>query len=127
MVDMPHYKTGEALVRWRVRDGWAWFVTDVAFNFTKVPPGIAGKVFKWMRSAPGFRRNAIAGMVMLKSKPALYAWLVKQAEKTPPALLLPSHGDPLTLTDPTRPSARRSPERRQRGISARSRWGAPLT
>jgi len=100
LVDMPHYKTGEILVRWRVEGGWAWYLTDVIMNMDKAPKGVFGAVFRWTRSAPGLRRNAVAGMFMVKDKRALYAWLVEQAEKTPPRLIVACHGDTATPSDP---------------------------
>lgn len=98
--DMPHYKTGEILVRWRTEGDWAWYVTDVIMNITPAPKGLFGLVFRWTKSAPGFRRNALAGTFMVKDKKSLYAWLVAQAEKTPPKLVVPCHGDLVRPTDP---------------------------
>ena len=100
IIDMPHYKTGEALVRWRIEGGYAWYVTDVMFNMPTLPPGLVWLVFRWTRSAPGLRRNALAGLFMVKNKRALYGWLVEQAEKTPPILLVPCHGKVERLADP---------------------------
>jgi hypothetical protein len=100
LVDMPHYKTGEALIRWRTEGGWAWFMTDVAFNLPKLPPGPFGLVMKWTKSAPGFRRYALAPLFMIKDKRKLYAWIEEQAAKTPPVLVVPCHGEPVTLADP---------------------------
>lgn len=100
IIDMPHYRTGEALVRWRVDGGYAWYVTDVIFNMPKLPPGLFGLVMRWTRSGPGLRRNALAGMFMTKNKRAVYGWLVEQAEKTPPVLMVPCHGDVERLADP---------------------------
>jgi hypothetical protein len=100
IVDMPHYKTGEALVRWRVSAGWAWFLTDVVFAVPELPRGPFGLALKWTKSGPGFRRNAIGGFFMIKDKWSLYRWIEEQAEKTPPSLVVPAHGDPVELADP---------------------------
>jgi hypothetical protein len=100
IIDMPHYKTGEILVRWRGEGGWVWYVTDVAMNLPVVPKGLFGLIFKWTGSCPGFRRNAVAAMFMVKDKRALYGWLAEQADKTPPALIVPAHGDLLRPSDP---------------------------
>lgn len=100
IIDMPHYKTGEALVRWRIDGGYAWYVTDVIFNMPKLPPGLFGLVMRWTRSAPGLRRNALAGLFMVKDKRALYGWLAEQAVKTPPVLVVPCHGEPERPADP---------------------------
>ncbi len=100
IIDMPHYKTGEVLVRWRIEGGYAWYVTDVILNMPKVPPGPFGLIMRWTRSAPGLRRNALAGLFMVKNKRALYGWLAEQAEKTPPTLVVPCHGEPERPADP---------------------------
>lgn len=99
-VDMPHYKTGELLIRWRLEDGWAWYLTDVILNLPVVPKGLFGRIFGLTKSAPGLRRNAIAGMMMTKDKRALYAWINEQAEKTPPKLIVNCHGAPVRPADP---------------------------
>jgi hypothetical protein len=100
IVDMPHYKTGEALVRWRLDEGWAWYVTDVMMNMPKIPKGPFGIAMKWTKSGPGLRRNAISSFFMMKDKRAVYAWLVEQAEKAPPRLIVPCHGDVAKPDDP---------------------------
>lgn len=100
LVDMPHYKTGEILIRWRMDDGWGWYLTDVIMNLPIVPPGLFGKIFGWTRSAPGLRRNAVAGTFMVKNRRALYAWINEQAEKTPPKLIVNCHGAPVQPADP---------------------------
>jgi hypothetical protein len=107
LVDMPHYKMGEVLVRWKIGaagaetdGGWAWYVTDVLFNFPELPKGPFGWVMKWTKSAPGLRRNALAGTFAVKDKRSLYAWLASQAEATPPRVIIPCHGDVVTSGDP---------------------------
>ena len=100
LVDMPHYKTGEVLVRWPIESGWAWYLTDVAMNLNVHIPGLFGMIFRWTKSAPGFRRNALATAFMIKDKRALFAWLVAEAEKKPPRQLVMCHGDDLRPADP---------------------------
>ncbi len=100
LCDMPHFKTGEVLVRWRVDGGWAWYVTDVMFNFAELPKGPFGLVMKWTKSGPGLRRNWLTGALAVKDKRALYAWLAEQAEKMPPKLVLACHLGSVTLADP---------------------------
>jgi hypothetical protein len=100
LIDMPHYKTGEALVRWRTSGGAAWYVTDILMNLPPGVPGLVGRIFRVTRSAPGLRRNALAGVLMIKDKRALYAWLVEQAEKAPPQIIVTCHGEPVKLADP---------------------------
>jgi hypothetical protein len=100
IIDMPHYKMGEVLIRWRTEGGWAWYLTDVIMNLPVAPKGLFGMVVRWTRSGPGLRRNAIAGQFMVKDKRALYAWIAEQAEKTPPRLVVSCHGAPVSPADP---------------------------
>jgi len=100
LIDMPHYKTGEVLVRWSIDGGSAWYLTDVMMNITKPIKGLFGMVFRWTRSTPGFRRNAINTTFMVKDRRALYAWLMDEAQKRPPKLIVMCHGDHLTPADP---------------------------
>jgi hypothetical protein len=100
LIDMPHYKTGEVFIRWPIDGGWAWYMTDVAMNITKRVPGLFGMVFRWSKSTPGFRRNALARFLMIKDSAALYAWLAAQADKTPPRLIVMCHGEHVRPADP---------------------------
>jgi len=100
LVDMPHFKSGEVLVRWRIEGGWAWYVTDVFFNFPELPKGVFGKIMKWTKSGPGFRRNWLTGKLAVKDNGALHAWMAEEAEKKPPKLVVACHIGTITLKDP---------------------------
>lgn len=72
LTDMPHYKTGEALVRIRTADGMVWYVTDVIMNMAILPPNpIVRMVFAISRSGPGLRLNRIAPLFMVRDRAAL--------------------------------------------------------
>jgi hypothetical protein len=107
IVDMPHYKTGELLVRVASARGLVWYVTDVIMNMP-VPPHnpIAGLVFRLSRSAPGLRFNNIAPLFMMKDKSALRRWIAEEFRKAPPDWLLAAHGDPVDFR--ANPEAARS-------------------
>jgi hypothetical protein len=100
MIEMPHFKQGEILVRWPIEGGYAWYVTDILFNMPELPKGPFGYVMKWSRSAPGLRRNWLSGIFALKDKRAFAPWLAAEAEKTPPKLVIACHGDLARLSDP---------------------------
>jgi hypothetical protein len=94
LIDMPHYKSGEVLVRARHGKDVIWFVTDVITNLSALPPGFPFRqLFKWTKSAPGLRPNGLASMFMMKDKGAVYRWLRAEVEKAPPTVLVASHGD----------------------------------
>lgn len=98
LIDMPHYKTGEVLVRLRAGDDVIWYTTDVLMNMKALPKGFPmHQIFKWTKSAPGLKLNGVSPLFMMKDKLGVHRWLRKQAEAVPPTLLLPAHGDPLRL------------------------------
>lgn len=98
--DMPHYKTGEALVRIDTARGRVWYVTDVVFNFEAVPgPLPIRAIFRLSRSAPGLRFNNVAPLFMVQDKRALKRWLAGEAERDPPRYLIPAHGSILDCAD----------------------------
>ena len=98
LIDMPHYKTGEALVRIRSERGLVWFVTDVVMNLPQLPDHPVFKLmFKLSGSGPGLRFNNIAPLFMVRDKAALKRWLAAQVGAAPPNWLVPCHGDVVEL------------------------------
>jgi hypothetical protein len=107
LVDMPHYKTGEVLVRIETNRGLAWYVTDCILNLPEVPPQPLVRVlFKLSGSAPGLKLNNIAPLFMVKNKKAHRRWLANEFRKTPPHWLIATHGDIVDFT--TNPDAGRA-------------------
>lgn len=101
LIDMPHYKTGEVLVRVRTDAGYVWYVTDVIMNMPSPPKNFPfNLLFKWSGSAPGLKFNGIAPLFMVKDKKALRAWLHEEAKKAPPTTLITCHGNPVTMQPP---------------------------
>jgi hypothetical protein len=107
LVDMPHYKTGEVLVRAKSERGLVWYLTDVIMNLPALPPHpVVKMMFKLSKSAPGLRFNNIAPMFMVKDKPALKRWLAAELEKSPPRWIIPTHGDIVDLGSGLEPARR---------------------
>lgn len=98
LVDMPHYKTGEVIVRIKTARGLVWYVTDVVLNMPVLPSHpVVKMLFRLSRSAPGLKFNNIAPMFMVKDKAALKRWLAAELEQAPPGWLIPAHGDTVDL------------------------------
>jgi len=94
LIDMPHYKTGEVLVRIKTERGIVWYVTDVIMNMAELPQNpIASLVFRLSGSAPGPKFNNIAPLFMVRDKGALRRWLGDEFRKAPPAWMIATHGD----------------------------------
>lgn len=102
LLDMPHYKSGEALVIVPSERGPIWHVTDVIFNWPTVPPNLIVKlVFTVLTdSAPGFKLSGLSAFLAMRDKRGVYRWLKEQAEKAPPVRVVPSHGVDQVLDPP---------------------------
>jgi hypothetical protein len=99
LVDMPHYRTGELLVRIATDRGTVWYVTDVVMNLRALPPNPIIKFMFWAsRSGPGLRFNNIAPLFMVKDKRALRRWFAGEFRRDPPAWLIAAHGDVVDFT-----------------------------
>ena len=77
LTDMPHYKTGEVLVRITTDSGLVWYVTDVIMNLRELP------------RQPLF---------MVRNKRALRRWLANEFRSTSPGWLIATHGDVVDFT-----------------------------
>jgi len=94
LIDMPHYKTSEVLVRITTDRGSVWYVTDVILNMSELPRNpIASLVFRLSGSAPGPKFNNVAPLFMVRDKTALRRWLGEEFRKAPPAWMIAAHGD----------------------------------
>ena len=94
LVDMPHYKTGEVLVRIKTARGVVWYVTDVIMNMPVLPSNpIVKLMFGLSGSGPGLRFNNIAPLFMVDDKRALRRWVADEFRKAPPDFLIATHGE----------------------------------
>ena len=99
LVDMPHYKTGEVLVRISTARGIVWYVTDVVMNIPVLPRNpIVSLLFRLSGSGPGLRFNNIAPLFMVRDKAALRRWLADEFRKAPPNWMIATHGDIVDFT-----------------------------
>jgi hypothetical protein len=93
LTDMPHYRTGEVLVRIKTARGLAWYVTDIILNIQVMPKNpIIYLMFKLTGSAPGLKYNKVGPKFMVKDMAALKRWFAAEYEKDQPRWLIPTHG-----------------------------------
>jgi hypothetical protein len=98
LVDLPYFRTGEALVKVSAAEGLIWYVTDIILNLPRLPAHpLFAVLFKLSDSAPGLRLNRIAPLFMVRDRPALRHWLAKEAGREKPRWLVPAHGDIVEL------------------------------
>jgi hypothetical protein len=104
LIELPYFRTGEALIKVRTTEGLLWYVTDIIFNLPRLPSHpLFALLFKLTNCAPGLRINRIAPLFMVRNRPALWAWLAAEARRDKPRWLVPAHGDTVDLADaPTR-------------------------
>lgn len=99
LLDMPHYKTGEVLVRVSTERGLVWYVTDVIMNLRALPNNpIIRLMFRVSGSGPGLKFNNIAPLFMVADKTALRRWLADEFRRAPPKWLIPAHGDTIDFS-----------------------------
>ena len=99
LVDMPHYRTGEVLVKIDAERGRVWYVTDIVMNLPTLPSNAIVKFLFWAsRSGPGLRFNNIAPLFMVKDKAALRRWFVDEFRRSPPRWLIAAHGGVVDFT-----------------------------
>jgi hypothetical protein len=100
LIDMPHYKTGEVLVKVKTDRGLVWYVTDIVMNLPELPKHIVGKlVFSLTRSGPGLKLNNLAPMFMVRDKKALKRWLASEVDRAPPSWVIFAHGAPVDTAE----------------------------
>ena len=104
LIELPYFRSGEALIKIRAAEGLLWYVTDIILNLPRLPSNpLFAMLFKLSNSAPGLRLNRIAPLFMVRDRPALWQWLAAEARRDRPRWLVPAHGDTLDLTaTPTR-------------------------
>jgi hypothetical protein len=104
LIELPYFRTGEALIKVRAAEGLLWYVTDIVFNLPRLPSHpLFAVLFKLTNSAPGLRVNRIAPLFMVRNRPALWDWLAAEARRDKPRWLVPAHGDAVDLAaTPTR-------------------------
>jgi hypothetical protein len=104
LIELPYFRTGEALIKVRTTEGLLWYVTDIIFNLPRLPSHpLFALLFKLTDCAPGLRINRIAPLFMVRNRPALWGWLAAEARRDRPRWLVPAHGERIDLADaPTR-------------------------
>ena len=98
LVDLPYFRTGEALIKVSTAEGLIWYVTDIILNLPRLPPHpLFNVLFRLSDSAPGLRLNRIAPLFMVRDRSALRHWLANEAGREKPRWLVPAHGDIVEL------------------------------
>lgn len=93
-------KCGELWVRVKLADGYAWYTSDVLANMASLPSGFVPRLlFKWTKSAPGYRVLNLAAKFILDDKKAVLRQMLQDANEHPPTVVVPAHGEILCGSD----------------------------
>ena len=85
-------KCGETWVWVRTGRGYVYFVSDILANMDKVPALIPRLLFKFTKSAPGYRPFNLAMKFIVKDKAAVLRTLQAEMADKPPSVVVPGHG-----------------------------------
>lgn len=97
IVEAPTTKCGETWARAKIENGYAWYASDILANIPTLPPNfIIRALFKYTKSAPGYRIFNLAVSFIIKDKKKALKELLNDLKKHPPTIMVPAHGDVLT-------------------------------
>ncbi len=99
-------KRGELWLSVETPGGHIWFVSDLLANLPHLPESfVMGLVFKWTKSAPGYKVFHLALMFLVKDRRAALRSMLDALETHRPCMVVPAHGSPIAhdrVVDETR-------------------------
>lgn len=94
IVETPSSKCGETWARAKIEGGHAWYGSDIFANMTTLPPNfVIRQLFKWTKSAPGYRLFNLAHKIVLKDRKATLRAVLEDVREHPPRVMVPAHGE----------------------------------
>lgn len=93
VVEAPASKPGETWAWAKIAGGYAWYASDVLANMEKLPSNfVVGALFKWTKSAPGYKVFNLATKLILSDKNRAFTQMLDDVRKHPPTVMVPAHG-----------------------------------
>jgi hypothetical protein len=93
VVEAPASKCGETWAWAKIAGGYAWYASDVLANMEKLPSNfIVRALFKWSKSAPGYKVFNLAVKLIFKDKKRGLGQMLDDVRKHPPTVMVPAHG-----------------------------------
>ena len=94
VVETASSKCGETWARAKIEGGHAWYGSDIVANMPRLPPNfVVRQLFKWTKSAPGYRLFNLAHKIVLKDRKASLRGMLEDVRKHPPRVMVPAHGE----------------------------------
>lgn len=88
-------RSGEAWLSLPGEDGPTWLVCDAWFHVTRPLTGFAGAVLRALRTGPGLCVGGTFRLLAVGDRRAYVASARAALDQEKPAILVPSHGDPI--------------------------------
>lgn len=93
VVETASSKCGESWARAKIEGGYAWYGSDLVANMPSLPPNfVIRQLFKWTKSAPGYRLFNLAHKLVLKDRKATLRAMLEDVRAHPPRVMVPAHG-----------------------------------
>jgi hypothetical protein len=94
VIETASSKCGETWARAKIEGGHAWYGSDLFANLPTLPPNfVIRQLFKWTKSAPGYRLFNLAHKLVLKDRKATLRALLADVREHPPRVMVPAHGE----------------------------------
>jgi hypothetical protein len=93
VIEAPASKAGETWAWAKIAGGYAWYGSDVLANMEQLPSNfLVRALFKWTKSAPGYKVFNFAVKFILGDKKRALGQLLDDVRKHPPTVMVPAHG-----------------------------------
>lgn len=93
VVEAPASKPGETWAWAKIAGGYAWYASDLLANMEQLPSGfVVRSLFKWTKSAPGYKVFNLALKLILSDKKLALGRMLEDVRKHPPTVMVPAHG-----------------------------------
>ncbi|MCH9683624.1 MAG: hypothetical protein K0V04_19455 [Deltaproteobacteria bacterium] len=93
LLEAPDSKCGETWARVETDDGCIWYGSDIFANLEQLPPNFVVRLlFKWTKSAPGYRLFNFAQKFTFKDRNGALRAVLEDVRAHPPTVMVPAHG-----------------------------------
>jgi hypothetical protein len=93
VVEAPSSKAGETWAYAKIAGGYAWYASDVLANMEQLPSNfVVRALFKWTKSAPGYKVFNLAVKLILSDKKLALGRMLDDIRRHPPKVMVPAHG-----------------------------------
>jgi hypothetical protein len=98
--EVPAIKCGETWAILKVAPGYIWFASDTLVDLPTLPTRFLPRLmFKWTKSAPGFRVFHLWLRLNAEDKRTVLRALLEDLRRFPPRMVIPAHGEPVAQPD----------------------------